>query len=387
MNRLLNIVGVVTFATSLFTRAVDPVIPQIASSLAVDTATAALLSTAFALPYAVLQPLLGPLADVIGKARMMTVSLVLLTAASVASAFATSFPVLLTLRMLSGVVSGGIYPAAMALAADLAPISQRQVALSRILFAGMSGNLLGASAAGVTADLIGWRGVFLVTGAVGALALVTAIIGFRALKVEARRVSFKSVPASYRTIFSNPRAKVCFGAVFLEGIFIFGVFPYVATLLLATGEQRASIAGLVIAGFSVGGVVYAMMVGSLLEMFGQRLIMISGGILAALALSAVALHGAWPLALLAFLVLGLGFYQLHGSIQVFMTELAPEARGASVALHSTFFFLGQAIGPVLYGVGFAWAGQSATLLAAAIAVAMIGLVTVHLLHAASPCET
>jgi len=143
----------------------------------------------------------------------------------------------------------------------------------------------------------------------------------------------------------------------------------------------------VIAGFSVGGVVYAMMVGSLLEMFGQRLIMISGGILAALALSAVALHGAWPLALLAFLVLGLGFYQLHGSIQVFMTELAPEARGASVALHSTFFFLGQATGPVLYGVGFAWAGQSATLLAAAIAVAMIGLVTVHLLHAASPCET
>src|SRR5262249_52219798 len=164
MNRLLNIVGVVTFATSLFTRSLDPVIPQIAANLRVETATAALLSTAFALPYAVLQPALGPIADVLGKARVMTVCLVLLTAASVASAFATSFPLLLGLRMTSGILSGGIFPAAMALAADLAPVRQRQVALSRILFAAMSGNLLGASAAGIVGDLIGWRGVFLATG-------------------------------------------------------------------------------------------------------------------------------------------------------------------------------------------------------------------------------
>ena len=33
-------------------RAVDPVIPLVAADLAVSTATAALLSTAFALPYA-----------------------------------------------------------------------------------------------------------------------------------------------------------------------------------------------------------------------------------------------------------------------------------------------------------------------------------------------
>ncbi|MFL5070463.1 MAG: MFS transporter [Xanthobacteraceae bacterium] len=384
MNRLLNIVGVVTFATSLFTRAVDPVIPQIATSLWVDPATAALLSTAFALPYAVLQPLLGPLADVIGKARMMTICLVLLTAASLASAFAESFAVLLTLRMLSGIVSGGIFPAAMAFAADLAPIGQRQVALSRILFAGMSGNLLGASAAGIVADLIGWRGVFLLTGAIGALALLTAIIGFRTTDVKSTRIPFKSVPAGYRAILANPRAKVCFGAVFFEGIFIFGVFPYVALLLLAGGEARASIAGLVIAGFSLGGVLYAMVVGALLEMFGQRRIMMTGGLVAAIALSSVALHVWWPLALLAFGFLGLGFYLLHGSIQVFMTELAPEARGSSAALHSSSFFLGQAIGPVFYGLGLAWAGQGPTLVIAAIGVALVALISVRLLHAPGP---
>src|SRR5262245_22110034 len=381
MNRLLNIVGVVTFATSLFTRAVDPVIPQIAASLWVETATAALLSTAFALPYAVLQPLLGPVADVLGKARVMTICLVFLTLASVASAFADSFPILLGLRMVSGVVSGGIFPAAMAFAADLAPIGQRQVALSRVLFAGMAGNLLGASASGMVADLIGWRGVFLGTGAVGALALLTAIIGFRGIKVEAKRIAFKSVPANYRAILANPKAKVCYGAVFLEGIFIFGVFPYVALILLQAGETRAAIAGLVIAGFSIGGVVYTMTVGNLLELFGQRRIMMAGGLAAAFALASVALRGSWPLAFLAFALLGCGFYLLDGSIQVFMTELAPDARGASTALHSSSFFLGQALGPILYGVGFFWIGQGATIIVAAVAVALTGLIASHLLTA------
>src|SRR5262249_45835912 len=94
MNRLLNIVGVVAFATSLLTRAVDTVMPHIANHLLVEPATAALLSTAFALPYAALQPVLGPIADVVGKTRVMVASLALLTLVSVASAFATSFPVL-----------------------------------------------------------------------------------------------------------------------------------------------------------------------------------------------------------------------------------------------------------------------------------------------------
>jgi len=384
MNRLLNVVGVVTFSTSLFTRVIDPVIPKIAADLWVETATAALLSTAFALPYAVLQLVLGPLADVAGKTRVMTICLALLTIAAVASAFAASFPILLTLRMVSGIVSGGVFPAAMAFAADLAPIGQRQQALSRILFAGMAGNLLGASAGGVVADLIGWRGVFLAVGAVGSMALVTALVGFRGARLPVARVAFKSVPANYRAILANPRAKVCFGAVFLEGIFIFGVFPYVALLLLIGGEGRASIAGIVIAAFSVGGVVYTMAVGNLLEMFGRHRIMIGGGLLAAIALAAVALDTWWPLALVAFAVLGFGFYLLHGSIQVFMTELAPEARGSSAALHSSSFFLGQAIGPIVYGLGLAWAGAGATLLIAAMAVALIGIVATHLLHQHAP---
>jgi predicted MFS family arabinose efflux permease len=188
------------------------------------------------------------------------------------------------------------------------------------------------------------------------------------------------VPANYRAIFANPNAKVCYGAVFLEGVFIFGVFPYVALLLLAGGEARASIAGIVISGFWVGGVIYTITVGNLLEMFGQRRVMIAGGCAAALGLVGLAFGAGWPVALAAFVGLGVGFYLLHGSIQVYMTELAPQARASATALHSSSFFLGQALGPIAYGVGFGLIGAGASLGIGAVAVVVITIVVIKLLH-------
>jgi predicted MFS family arabinose efflux permease len=48
MGRVLNLMAFVIFATTLFMRSVDPVIPQIASGLNVTPTTAALLSTGYA---------------------------------------------------------------------------------------------------------------------------------------------------------------------------------------------------------------------------------------------------------------------------------------------------------------------------------------------------
>ena len=62
-SQLITHVSAIGFATALSARALDPLIPSIAGDLAVDAAHGALLSTAFALPFACVQPILGPLAD------------------------------------------------------------------------------------------------------------------------------------------------------------------------------------------------------------------------------------------------------------------------------------------------------------------------------------
>jgi predicted MFS family arabinose efflux permease len=81
--------------------------------------------------------------------------------------------------------------------------------------------------------------------------------------------------------------------------------------------------------------------------------MMIGGALAAIALGLAALHFPWYAQVAVFGLLGFGFYLLHGCIQLHVTDLSPTARGAATSMHSSFFFTGQAIGPVLYGFGYA----------------------------------
>jgi predicted MFS family arabinose efflux permease len=156
---------------------------------------------------------------------------------------------------------------------------------------------------------------------------------------------------NYRAIFSNPMAKYCFGAVFLEAVFMFGVFPYMATMLRAAGETRASIAGVVIAGFAIGGIIYTQRVSWLLARIGEKRLMAAGGTVMGFCLIVIALRAPWPVEFVNFILLGFGFYLLHGCIQVYVTELAPAARGSAAAGHSAFFFFGQAMGPIVYGFG------------------------------------
>jgi MFS transporter, DHA1 family, inner membrane transport protein len=256
MGRVLNLMAFVVFATTLFMRSVDPVIPQIAQDLNVTTTTAALLSTGFTLPYALIQPALGALADMFSKTRLIALCMLTVGIATLACGLATNFETLMALRILAGITAGGVFPIALAVAGDRVPVQQRQVAIGRLLFAAMSGNLLGASGAGVIGDLFGWRGVFFVTGAIVLIALAAAYPGFRSIDERPGRLDLSALIPNYRAVFTNPMAKYCFGAVFLEAVFMFGVFPYMAELLRTEGETRASIAGIVIAGFGIGGVIY-----------------------------------------------------------------------------------------------------------------------------------
>jgi DHA1 family inner membrane transport protein len=169
--RTINIVCFLVFAAALTVRAIDPVVPQIAADFAIAPTTAAMLAAGFA-AYGFVQPVLGPVADAVGKARVMLACLLLLTATSLLSAAVTSFPLLFALRVLAGAACGGSFPVGMALISDLVPLSQRQIMIGRLLTASISGNLLGAAASGAIADAINWRGVFVILGALSALALV-----------------------------------------------------------------------------------------------------------------------------------------------------------------------------------------------------------------------
>lgn len=385
MSRGLAIVWIASFTGLSVTRITDPLVPQIAQTFAVDVNAVALLSTAFALPWAFSQPVLGPAGDLLGKTRVIVFGLTLLAASTLLGALATDIRVLFASRILSGISAAAVGPVAFALAADLLPARERQVGIGRILTASISGQLLGAVGAGLLGDFVGWRGVLFAIAAALLLASVTALFGFRGVaEPRAERIAFSVVFANYRTIFANPLAKVCFGAVFIEGIAVHGILPYVAPLLFAAGETRAAIAGLVIAGFALGGLVYAISVRQLLALTSASHRLIAGGWIAAVSLLVMGFVPSWPLLTLAVSGLGFGFFMLHNGIQVQMLELAPHARGSSVAMHAFSLFMGQAVGPVLYGLGLSVLGPLASTVIGALAMGAVGFACAHFFYVLRP---
>src|SRR5207237_9151210 len=207
---VLKIVGLVVFAQTLFTRAIDPVIPMIADDLAIDVKTAALLSSAYTFPYALVQPALGVTGDFFGKTRLMNLCLLVVALSALVCAVAMSFSLLLAMRVAAGLVAGGIFPVAMALTGDLVPVHQRQVAISRLLAVALTGNLVRSSIAGVIGDMFGWRGVFAILGSFGLIVTIVAFFAFRGVATPPPAPFHRAaVMANFRSIFADPRAKVC----------------------------------------------------------------------------------------------------------------------------------------------------------------------------------
>jgi predicted MFS family arabinose efflux permease len=385
---VLNIIALSTFAASLSARALDPVLPHVASDFSVSIATAAGFASVFAFTFAIVQPVLGAAADLFGKARLAVICLVLLGVANILGSLSSSFPLLFATRILAGIGAGGVFPIALSLTSDLVGPEKRQVAIGRTLAGSMSGNLLGASLSGLIGDFMGWRGVLGFLGTLAVVASIAVALGFRGSKLTRApaNVDFAVLKHGYRTIFANPNARVCYTAVFIEGCCVLGLFPYIASFLFEQGVTSLSIGGLVIAGFAVGGLFYTLTVSRLLPLIGVNRMMIAGASLMGVQLAIIAFGPRWQLQALDFILLGWGFYMIHGSLQVFASELSEEARATALALHSFFFFMGQTVGPIAYGFGILNAGKVPTVLTSAVIIVALGIACARLLRQTRPAD-
>jgi len=345
------------FASALSNRSMDPLLTMIARDFSVPITTAALLSSAYAFPYALSQPVLGPIGDFYGKSRVLKSCLWLLGFCTLGCIFAPTFEILLGFRLLGGVAAGGIMPVAMASIGDKYPPAIRQLAIGRFLTAGLTGMILGASLAGVMAMSFGWRSFMYLTAAMAFAAAIGATVLLHEPSRPQGHIRISDAATSYGKVFANPKSWFCFGTVFLEAIALYGCTPFIAELVETNGLGTAREAGFALAGIGIGGLLYSITLHITLRFFRRTQMMAVGGALAGLGLTGMALALPWPLMCLGFTVTGFGFMMLHNSVQAEVAELAPSARASAFSMHSCSFFLGQAIGPIISGFGMHHVGR------------------------------
>jgi predicted MFS family arabinose efflux permease len=377
---LLFILSLCGFSGALATRLLDPLITTIASDFATSVGVVAILSSAFALPFGLSQPFLGPTGDAFGKALVVKVAVASLALCLLASALAPDLTVLFITRVLGGIAAGGIMPVCMAMIGDSFPLAVRQVAMSRYIGATLIGQIVGVSVGGMIAEWIGWRGVF------GCAAVLTALAAGAAMMLLPKPNGQRAAPPSmaqavdrYRMVLSNPRSFVCFSIVFLEGLAIYGIMPFIGELLRSRGAGGLRETGFVIGGLGIGGLLYAFVAPLILRFAKRPAMMAAGGSIAAVALATIGLDVSWATQMASMVGLGFGFFLLHNSVQTEVTELAPGARASAFSLHAFSFFMGQAIGPIAYGAALPMFGATASCAGGAVILAVTGVAASKLL--------
>jgi YNFM family putative membrane transporter len=373
---LILVLGACGFASTFTMRIIDPLIPTLADEFGRSISHIVMMVTGFSLSYALGQPFLGPLADAIGKIRTILICLLALALFSSVAALSGSFEVMAVVRAVTGVASGGIIPIAMAAIGDRAPMQERQIALGRFTVLMIIGQMSGSACSGLIATHIGWRAAFLSAAVIATLAAILVAVVLKPRRnVTRQKLSLAGALANYRTVFSNPRTKLLYGLVIIEGILLFGIPAYVAAILFERSGVGPAQAGLVIAGMGFGCLVYGLMTRILVERLGPRLMTRTGGVICALGLALFAFNWPWWSAIPLFGLQGFGFFLLHGTFQAQATELAPGARGSAMALFACCFFLGQATGPVVMGFAMHLMGAGAAILLFSVAIAVFGYVT------------
>jgi DHA2 family multidrug resistance protein len=128
--------------------------------------------TSYIVASAIALPISGWLADKVGRKRLLLISVVVFTVASVLCATATSLPEMVLFRALQGVGGAFIVPLAQATLFDINPREKHGQAMA--LFGGgvMIGPILGPVLGGWLTDNYNWRWVFLVNLPVGIICLL-----------------------------------------------------------------------------------------------------------------------------------------------------------------------------------------------------------------------
>jgi predicted MFS family arabinose efflux permease len=368
--RAILLLAAAAFVSGANLRVADPLVPTLANHFATSASAAASVVSAFTLSYALFQIVHGPLGDRVGKLRVVAAGMFMAAVASIACALAPNLTLLAIGRFLTGMGAAAVIPLALAFIGDNVPYERRQMMLGRFMASVLTGQMLGPLFAGALSEFLSWRAIFVL------LALVFAGVGFLLLPGARRSTgTAAAAPANplrqYAALARDRWVRVVVLTVAIEGFLFYGAFAYLGAYLHDDFGLTYFAIGLVIAGFSIGGVVFSFSVKWLVPRLRERGLALAGGVVLLLCYAGLAATPWWTLAVPLCMASGLGFYMLHNTLQTKATEMAPAARGAAVSFFAFCLFLGQAGGVAAFGQGVEQFGYRAVMGAAGIGLCVL----------------
>jgi len=340
------LLSVAAFAAAANMRVIDPLLVQLAAGFGVTVGKASIAATAFLLANGVFVLVHGPFGDRYGKMPVVAIACIGAALCCTLSALSASLGMLTLARFLTGTTSSAIIPLAIAWVGDNVSYDRRQATLARFLTGQTLGLMTGTALGGAIGDWLGWRSVFWVLAVIYVIAGGALLAVMRARPDIARpgeRAEGSMIGQMFR-VLQRPWALTVIAVVALEGGVFWGAFTFVGADLHQRFDLGFAAIGLAVAAFGAGGFLYVMVAHHLVRILGERGLCLWGGAGLGVAFAAMALSPTAEFEFAAIVLSGVSFYMFHNTLQTNGTQMAPEARGAGMALFALCLFVGQAIG-------------------------------------------
>jgi MFS transporter, DHA2 family, multidrug resistance protein len=156
-------VSMAAFVEVLDTSVANVALPYIAGGLGASYDDSTWVLTSYLAANAIVLPISGWLAEIIGRKRYFMISLFIFTASSLLCGLAPSLPVLLFFRAIQGVGGGGLQPMAQAILNDSFPPEKRGVAFALYGISAVLAPTVGPMLGGWITDNYSWRWIFFIT--------------------------------------------------------------------------------------------------------------------------------------------------------------------------------------------------------------------------------
>ena len=386
----LGFCGLVSAADNWF---VSPALPAIANTLAIAPTAAAIILTAYLLPYGALQPVCGRIGDGVGRLRLLRIIVLGLCVGTLLCAIAPSLGALVAARVVTGCFAAGIISVSQAFVGDVVGSEQRAGAVGILMGITFTGQGLSAGLGGVLTDFMGWRAAFAVFGV---LAFV-AWLGLFTLREpsgpspDADGEGASASGASPVFSFFRDALRIFFGprrAVFLlacaTGLLFLGTYGLMGTFLSEACGLAPTQAGLVMMLYGVFCLIGGAISGGLGAGRGLAHVIAIGeisGVVSALALLVSAYSASWVPALVAAGALGLGYILVQPTLVTLSMDADPAQAGLCTGLIGFAVFacggMGSTLGTLILGV----AGYPALWAIAAVCLLVQLVVSRHTLKA------
>ena len=336
----------VFFLVGCDTFIISPLIPGITARFYVAVGSGGYMVSCYSLFYVLFTFALGPLSDRIGRKRMILIGMVIFSAASLATALAPNFPIILIARSATGIGAAFAAPNIWAFIGDYFEPHIRGKVTAAVASALSLGLVIGVPIGTAIEQVASWGICFYL---LAALALLLAFLVFAFLpRSGSAQHAAPSANKGYRDILLQPQVLYSFLATFLVNFSNFGLYTFLGYWLKSQMHLSSALSGFVFLLAGIGNLTGVFLSGVVSGKIAPRKL---AAFLSLMLTAAFLLLPVWrwnaALTAVDIILWMMAGGAVFSAIQVFVTQISAKARGTVLAMNNGFMWMGTALGSAI----------------------------------------